>query len=85
MAGELGMERMRFLLGGQPAHKMTTLLGFMYDAHAIGNWCVEDWCKVVDRASVEVRWQHRGNGGTVVYLSSSWCRSGCSGCGCGCG
>ena len=52
---EMGFERFRFVLGGQEAHKMTGLLQWMFNLEVIQTWCVQDWCKAVDRAFVEVR------------------------------
>ena len=53
---ELGFERFRFVLGGQEAHKMVTLLSWLTNVDNLNTWCVEDWCKAVDRDFVEVRW-----------------------------
>jgi hypothetical protein len=58
---ELGVERFRFLLGGQASHKMATLVGFLWDEDGLRTWCLEDWAKSIDRTFAEV--------GIVLVLS----------------
>ena len=42
---ELGFERFRFVLAGQEAHKMVTLLSWITSVDNLNTWCVEDWCR----------------------------------------
>lgn len=50
---EMGWRKLSVLLESQDAHKMFTLVSFVYDAAVMAQWVKEGLCKFLDRSYVE--------------------------------